>query len=464
MLEVMIILLSLLLFAIGVGVTNFYILTLSIFALYAADFIMTWKKRRDRGVVLLFLLSFFTFLLGKMLIYMFTGMQWWADFTAEETLVVIIGIYLALLFFPVGVVLSEHTRLSTRTASNTDGLITITPKILSIQRISLTLFWATLAANAYEIISRVLFVVRNSYVDAYLSYGGVNIVISRISDINKISFFLFLATIPSKQNAKRPIIIWTLLNMVSILSGGRTTAVITLLVMFYYFVYRDSHRKEEETEWLTARMKRIIIIATPIIIVFLGAWNYLRNSRNVDLGFLGLFFDFFESQGGAYKHLAYAQRYAGELPQKFYTFGPVINFFRGNFFVSRLTGFRMPAQNTVAAAMGGYSFGQAISYISQPWNYLAGLGMGSSYLAELYYDFGYLGIIAFNILLGVLFSKLSRVSPHRPMGIFFMLVILDSTLNLPRNACMAWFTSITSITLWFTLLLVYLLTYKNRFA
>ena len=464
MLEVMIILLSFLLFAIGIGVPNFYILTLSIFALYAADFIMAWKKRHDRGVVLLFLLSFFTFLLGKMLIYMFTGMQWWADFTVEETLVVIKGIYLALLFFPVGVVLSEHTRLSSRTIGSTDRSLTITSRMLSIQRIALTLYWATLAANAFEIISRVIFVIRNSYVEAYLSYSGVNIFVSRLADINKISFFLFLATVPSKQHAKRPIIVWTLLNMVSILSGGRTTAVITLLVLFYYFIYRDEHLNEGETEWLTPRMKRIIVIATPIIIVFLGAWNYLRNSRNVDLGFFGLFFDFFESQGGSYKHLAYAQRYAGELPQKFYTFGPVINFLRGNIFVSRLTGFRMPAQNTVAAATGGFSYGQAITYIAQPWNYLAGLGMGSSYLAELFYDFGYIGIIVFNILLGALFSKLSRVSPHRTMGIFFMLVILDSTLNLPRNACMAWFTSITSITLWFTLFIVYLLTYKKRFA
>jgi len=462
MLEVMIFLLSFVLFTIGIGVTSFYILTLSIFALYAADCIMAWKKRHDRGVVLLFLLSFFTFLLGQILIYMLTGLQWWAGFTIEETMVVIKGIYFALLFFPVGVVLSEHTRLSSRTISSADRSLTITSRMLSIQRIALMLFWATLAANAFEIISRVIFVIRNSYVGSYLSYSGVNIIISRLADINRISFFLFLATVPSKQHAKRPIIIWTLLNMVSILSGGRTTAVVTLLVLFYYFIYRDEHLNEEETEWITPRMKRMIVIAVPIIIAFLGAWNYLRNSKNVDLGFFGLLIDFFESQGGAYKHLAYAQRYAGELPQKFYTFGPVINFLRGNIFVSRLTGFRMPAQNTVAAATIGYSYGQAITYIVQPWNYLAGLGMGSSYLAELYYDFGYGGIIVFNILLGALFSGLSRVSPNRTMSIFFMLVILDSTLNLPRNACMAWFTSITSITLWLTLLLVYLVTYKRR--
>lgn len=462
MIIVLLFFLSILLFAIGIGESNFFIFTLSIFILYAADFITSWQKRQKRGIVILFLLSFFTFLLGKMLIYTFTGLKWWTDFSESETIVVIQGIYLALLFFPIGVTLSEHIRFSPNSKDKLSGTIKITRKTLAIQDVSIKLFWLTFAANAFEIINKVLFVVRNSYVEAYLSYRGVNIIVSRLADVNKIVFFLFLATIPSKQAAKAPIIAWTLLNLISILSGGRTTAVITILVLLFYFIYRNNHLNEGETDWLTPRMKRIMIASVPAIIVFLGAWNYLRNSRNVDMSFWRLFFDFFESQGGAYKHLAYAHRYLGELPQKFYTFGPVINFLRGNIFVSRITGFRMPAQNTVAAATIGYSFGQAVSYLAFPWNYLAGLGMGSSYLAELYYDFGYAGIVIFNIILGIMFSKLSRVTPRNTSGIFFMLVILDSTLNLPRNACMAWFTSITSITLWFSLLLVYTLTYRYR--
>jgi oligosaccharide repeat unit polymerase len=454
MLETLLLFISLLLLALGSIISNYYILTFGLFFIYVADFIFVWKKKQQRRMVLFFLVSFFTFLLGRILLYTFTGLKWWSDISKNEALVVIRGIYLALLCLPIGIVISEHTRLFRKAADEYSGTITTTSKTLSIRQVAAFLFWTTLAANVYEILNQVIFVIRNSYIESYLSYGGVGIIVSRLASVNKIAFFLFLATNPPKQQAKQPIIIWTILNMVSLLSGGRTTAVITLLVLLYYFIYRDEHLLEDEAPWLTGKMKRIMIIATPIFIVFLAAWNYLRNSQNVDLGFASLFFNFFERQGGSYKLLAYATRYSGKLPQKFYTFGPVINFLRGNIFISALTGFKMPAQNTVAAATSGYSYGQAISYIIQPWNYLAGLGLGSSYLAELYYDFGYIGIALFNIILGVLLSILSRTLPNNVMSIFFMLVILDSILNLPRNACLDWFTSLTSVTLWGTLLIV----------
>ena len=454
--------LSLMLSAISIVLPNFYIATWGVITVYMADFIVVWKKRNDRGILLFFLLAFFTFMLARIFINTITGIEWWSSFSNKEATVVLTGTYLALIFIPVGIVLGEHTRLFKNSTVNSESEFIKTSETSAVQRIAIILFWSTLAANVYEVLDRVLFVLRNSYLEAYLSYSGVNTIVSRLADINKIAFFLLLATFPSKQRAKCPIIVWVVINLLTILSGGRTTAVLTMLVLLYYYTYRNNHLSEDEEPWLTRRMKRAMIIVAPVLIIFLAAWNYLRNSRNVELGFLELFFDFFEAQGGAYRHLAYACRYADQLPQKFYTFGPVINFLRGNVLAKTLTGFRMPAQNTVKMATTGYSFGQAVSYLEMPWNYLAGLGMGSSYLAELYYDFGFIGIVLFNTALGAMFSKLSRVSPNRTLGIFFMLVILDSTLNLPRNACMAWFTSITSITLWGTLLLVYVLTRRQK--
>ena len=98
------------------------------------------------------------------------------------------------------------------------GTITTTSKTLSIRQVAAFLFWTTLAANVYEILNQVIFVIRNSYIESYLSYGGVGIIVSRLASVNKIAFFLFLATNPPKQQAKQPIIIWTILNMVSLLS------------------------------------------------------------------------------------------------------------------------------------------------------------------------------------------------------------------------------------------------------
>lgn len=468
MIQVILLLLSLLLLITGLLNANMYILTISLFCIYIFDFTAAWRKRNERGVVLLYLVSFFTFLLGKMLVLTLSGGTWWSVFEYKASIIVVLSIYLALLCLPIGVRISEKYRIGfgknrhkENNDYNTGSIRTNNSRVMSIRRITYRLFWITIAATGYNVLHRVFFVLRNSYVEAYLSYGGVNIIISRLADVNKIAFFLYLATMPEKEQAKQPILIWLILNGISILSGGRSTIVITFLVLIYYLIYRNNNLGTDESPWLTKRMKRVLIIGAPIAVVFLSAWNYLRNGTKIEMGYFDLILNFLENQGGSYKHIAYAYTYSDRFPQRWYTFGPVINFLRGNIFVSRIIGFRMPSQNTVAMATTGYSFGQAVSYIHEPWNYLAGFGMGSCYLAELYFDFGFIGIALFNIILGMVFSRMSRVYNSNVYGIFFMLLILDSILNLPRNACLAWFTSLTSITLWITLAFITLLIGRN---
>ena len=64
--------------------------------------------------------------------------------------------------------------------------------------------------------------------------------------------------------------------------------------------------------------------------------------------------------------------------------------------------------------------------------YLGGYGYGSSYLAEVYYDFGYVGIIIINLFLGALFYKYTQWEKN---GIFINAIyffVMYYILLLPR--------------------------------
>lgn len=73
--------------------------------------------------------------------------------------------------------------------------------------------------------------------------------------------------------------------------------------------------------------------------------------------------------------------------------------------IGRILNIAVYGGNTVENAMNGFSFAHALSYLVMGKQYLNGNGMGSSYIAEIMYSFGYMGVFIANIFYGVFLRK-----------------------------------------------------------
>ena len=78
----------------------------------------------------------------------------------------------------------------------------------------------------------------------------------------------------------------------------------------------------------------------------------------------------------------------------------------GNNFIFQLLGIGQEFKsNTAEIALNGHSLGSYLTYTYQTERFLLGGGMGSSFIAESWLDFGYIGVVGFSFIYGIILSK-----------------------------------------------------------
>lgn len=90
------------------------------------------------------------------------------------------------------------------------------------------------------------------------------------------------------------------------------------------------------------------------------------------------------------------------------------------------------------------SFQHWLSYLTEPSLYLAGYGMGSCYVAEVYVAFGLLGVFGIALVLGALIARMDKISlSDGPMKNAVFFVLIRSLFTLPRGGLFSWFSDFT---------------------
>ena len=119
-----------------------------------------------------------------------------------------------------------------------------------------------------------------------------------------------------------------------------------------------------------------------------------------------------------------------------FTFGPVIDYFaRGS--LGAIFGGKAfeHTTNSVELAIDSNSYAHNLSYLVLNKEYLKGHGIGSSYIMELYTDYGMIGVFLLSLLLGMLFIAMLQVA-YRSRTILFALslLILNNLFFMPRSS------------------------------
>ena len=400
---------------------------------------------------ILFCISFFTFLIGKNVLAILSGKVWWEGFSRTIAIHTCSLLLIAITFLLFGLLISASFVPKNRQVKAIGNENT-----KNVRSIASLLFYFTIIFKLIVELETGVFVVQNSYLALYTTFQSkLPYVFHKIAETNAFFFFIFLVTYPTKKQSRHPVIIFVFTSFLTILSGSRGEFVLHLLIVLGYILLRHYTDAKDNTEkWITKKAAIACLILIPFGIIFLAAYNNIRNNQPIALsGSMDYIAKFFDDQGGSWRVIAYAKQFENEINEtrKSYVFGQLIYFFRYGFLSGLISGNRIPvpSPNTLLMAMDGTNLGSTVSHLVLGNSFLEGHGIGTQYIAELFADFGYIGVALFNAILGFLLFRLRYWAFSSKWYINALaLVAYSSIIGIPRDFALSWITIPLSVKYW----------------
>ncbi len=455
---------SVVLVIIGYSMKNFNILCVSMMLLLIHNIIYAFEKVKDRIVFLMFHITIFTFLISRPFIGMLRGEKWWLESSqaAENIYFSINVILLSLLFLYLGAVIGQYV-YKKNDRQNYDSKEKIQKKVQfrnNLQVVAMIVFYVTMCFFLIQEGEKLLYMQGRSYVEYYTGFRSqLPAIFYTIASFMRYSLCVFLATFPSKKRAFIPLFLFELSAIPELLIGVRNPIMLNSVFIFLYYIIRDIYEKRQR--WIGKIEKVILMISIPASLVFMTAYSYIRVGAEVaQKNIFKLFFDFFYGQGVTFNVLGIAYGYRNNLPERAwrnYTFGGMIDYIVHGRIGQMLFGTDpLPEGNNWTNGTLSNNFSHNFSYLVRKKDYLNGQGWGSSYMIETYIDFGYVGLVIFNLILGILLIyMLKRFGKNILLDTIFLLS-LTTIFLIPRAEATGWISFIITAQFWACILACYL--------
>lgn len=395
-------------------VSNFYE-GIAYVLLFLFIFILTQTIRRGLGnniTIIAFLITFFTFLLTRIFIPLFADenelmidIGGGREFNREIQSFINFTIFLSLLSVYIGY---EIIYLRKRKIHSVANFYYHSSKIIRIRNFSK---WATCVFSLFaliNIIDQIRYVFINGYMDFYLNYeNSIPYIIVFLATFFDFFFIFYMATMPSKKQALPIIVLYLLINMATLGMGQRGGAVLAVMFVITYFFLRNKINPGPKP-WITKKGIISIALFVPFAISMLFLIAYIRTDKNTDtFDKSNLALNFFYQQGVTVNVVGFVKDYENKLPkEKFYSVGKIIEFAKHNIVSQLIFGTEAIKPQTKEHALEDNTLHATLTYFESPNLYFSGGGYGGCYIADLWADFGILGIIIGNILYGICLAKI----------------------------------------------------------
>ena len=405
----------------------------AIIALIAISLIR--KGGANHFLALMFFICFFIFLMGQkifkeeknvFLTFARTTLdtQQFFTFTVIMALGIIVTYFSYILFF-----------YNNKDKNNKAQVIVRNPRpILPLIRL---LYFITLPAAIYMQIKIVFVRSSISYTLGYVM--NVNIpTIVKIGNYLFASFALiYLATRPSKKEVYFIISVFLILEGgVQLIQGRRVLFASTLFFVIWYFIKYYRIKGVNIKFFLS-----FFLVGIALVVLFFYV-EMKRDGKNVGIvSFSYIVERFMSSTGGSDSVIANTIEKANLFPKSGieYLIDPIIN----NPIAVILSG-KGGINQGIEYLYNFNNFSHWISYLTHASLYTSGHGMGSCYLAELYFAFGCMGVFAGSIVVGFFLNYMTQLNLYDSIfktSTVFLLV--KSLFALPRSGFFSWFGNYT---------------------
>lgn len=438
---------------------------MTVLILWLSCFLFSIKKFSQNIFTTFFLLTFYVFLLGAYVNYQYFG------YSRHVLRFSTIGahIFIALILALLGIMAGIHISISNFLKKHISNLkfnfkvSFISNDIITQKKAELIGKWGMyISLIPFLIIQlvKLYFTINKGYTYIYLKDVStfVPYIIRLVGLAYPLFFYLFLASKPVKNKLYIPIAIFCFMSLLSLLTGARTSFVMNFILIFIYVCFR--HFDNDGSVWISKRLVLILLISLPICLILLNFYDYLRFGQAIRLrGFMDSIMDIFNKQGVSVSVIGFGRQKQHLIPNKFYTIGGIVSFLKYNPISSFIFHFPNYPNHTALKALNGDQFAHIISYLAIPINYQAGRGMGSSFIAEAYHDFGYIGIFVISFIYCKLLLFMNKFNNLSIMKRMFVLLMLEPVLMAPRATSDGFITAFLKIEVFLTIIIIYLISF-----
>ncbi|MDO5812883.1 MAG: O-antigen polysaccharide polymerase Wzy family protein [Bacillota bacterium] len=412
--------------------------------------VLFFQKNKGYQFIILFYLSLYVFILSRPSIVMIKGMRW-PYFSTHTICVSQSIIFFTIVFLYFGFYFGTKKMDNSFFKMKKDNFYDL--KFIKIIRYCLIV---TMCCNFINELS-ILLSNFGHYTNIYIGMNDGIPVIKNIAEFNIYVFVLYLATKPSKKNVTIFLMFYLLCGLPGFILGARSAIIVKIIFCFSYLLLRQCAYGEI---WFNKKIKIICFMLLPVLICLMSVVNYTREGESV-LSFspIDLTVDFLYKQGTSYDTLCETIEYRNKLRDDYYinyTFGQGIDFFLRNKISCKLTGLDpLENGNGIVNATQSNNLAHRISYISLGKAYLEGHGRGTTYMSEIYLDFGYMGLIFFNFFIGLFFSKIIEIFKKNTAIRFLCLLGMEYLFIIPRFAFFSIFSYLISYYFWLFIIIIF---------
>ncbi len=393
------------------------------------------KKIKERILLFLFGIAFFTFLLGREFLQRFFAHQV-EDFSAATTLHTHIVLLLSLVILFLTYSLIERY-WKVKSPHKKDRHRTEEERVQRIERIRIItriFFYITIVCSIIYAVITVYYVVSESYYYTYTPEYHERIEgnfllysLSKMELFMQVALSAFFATMPDKKACKLPTLLYCIYLILSLGSGQRSIVVLGIFWLIIYFTFRNMD--DSAGNWISKKIIIALVVAAPFALVFLALFNHWRAGYSASSGVFDGIRSFFYQQGVSVNVIKWEFDFHDQLPSnRWYSMQA---FDTG--IIARIFGIPVYNGNSLAHATEGFSLAHALGYLVLGDGYLAGHGTGTSYIAELFHDFGYLGVAFGNVILGALLFFCGHFEKNKPLLNTVKLLMITALLWVPRG-------------------------------
>lgn len=417
-----------LLFSIIFLISQKNIITILLFMLWMNMIIFAYNKLNERIVLFMFSVSFFVFLLGREFLEVFLSYkpEVFSDeifIHTNKVLILSLATIFTSYFTFEGFIFSKDGF-----TKKDDDLF-----ILSLRDITGKSFYLIVILAIIYTFIEVYFVLNNGYYAYYIHFKkrlSENILLFFLSKAElflNVSVCCFFATFPSKKEVNKLTLAYCFYIFMGLFTGARSSFVLGILFLVVYYIYRNA--LDPTQGFITKKKIFTAICMIPFIFLGLGIIDYVRAGDNISIdNFLRIIPDFIYDQGVSINVIKRAYQYKYLLNNDrvysfFFLHTGIFSFIFSRGFIG----------NTIINGVNGYQFTHALSYILLGDSYLSGRGIGTSYIAELFHDFGINGIIIGNIILSYVLCATRKFSQGNILLRIIKLLIIQSILWMPRG-------------------------------
>ncbi len=386
----------------------------------------------NRIILLLYVVSYVTFMLSKPLINLIVDPE--SNNTYFRPLLVV---YLAALSIYFGSQIcgkrSESLEFDLRDKRNKSAIV------CSVSR---AIYYSTILFAWAVSLEKIILVRNFGYIGLYTVYNStLPTFVHKLSVINETSFYIYLMTYPLKKSTYISFGVYGIGLFLKLLTGVRGDSMTGIMLLITYTVFRN--KKTDDRLFSGKGTRFTLFISMVLLVSFMGVYSSIRLGEEGG-GFLHGIGQFFTQQGGTISVLKNSIDLAGKLKaaNNNYSFARIFNY------------------NSVMRSIGNAIFGfgldgsklhsgildNNLAYILDRTYFNSGGGFGTAYLAELFLDYSYFGVILYNFLLGFILIKAATVKVSNWIVGAYFLYVIRSLYFLPRDTAFCFVAPILSLT------------------